>query len=467
MQHRLIWFRDDLRVNDNAALSAALDCQCDVAISAVFLSADSDWKDFHYGRNRLYYTEQLLRNLSEQLAALGIVLEVVRLESYQAQVTWVAGYCESRSVTDLFLNQEYQWNERIRDHQIVERLPDVTVHTYVDRVLMQPGTVLTGDNRYYSVFSPFKRRWLSIYQEHATGVFDFAGQSRESIRPSAWDPICDQPDSDLSLFPTTESDARALLDEFVTQRLTNYEANRNNPSVLGTSRLSGALARGLLSPRQCVQAAEVTLNRPITEFPSHAFSWINELIWRDFYQHLLVGFPDLSKNKAFRPETERLRWRNNPLDIEAWKNGRTGIPIVDAGMRELATTGWMHNRVRMIVAQFLTKNLLCDWRIGEAHFMKYLVDSDLGSNNGGWQWSASTGTDAAPYFRVFNPVSQGETHDPDAEYVTRFIPELASVPIKKRHSPWSATLPDQYPAPIVDLKSSRQRAIDAFKELKS
>ena len=467
MQHRLVWFRDDLRVNDNAALSAALDCQSDVVISAVFLTADSDWKDFHYGRNRLYYTEQLLRSLSAQLAALGINLEVVRLDSYRAQVAWVADYCESRSVTDLFLNQEYQWNERIRDHQILERLPDVAVHTYVDRVLLQPGTVLTGDNRYYSVFSPFKRRWLSIYQERATGPFDVDGRSRESVKPNTWDPICNRPDSDLSLFPTTEADAHASLDEFVAKRLKDYETNRNNPSVLGTSRLSGALARGLLSPRQCVRAAEHALNLPIWEFPNHAFSWINELIWRDFYQHLLVGFPKLSKNKAFRPETESLRWRNDPSDIDAWKNGRTGIPIVDAGMRELVATGWMHNRVRMIVAQFLTKNLLCDWRIGETHFMEYLVDSDLGSNNGGWQWSASTGTDAAPYFRVFNPVSQGETHDPNADYVTQFIPELASVPVKRRHSPWTATLPDRYPAPIVDLKSSRQRAIDAFKELKS
>ena len=184
MQHRLVWFRDDLRVNDNAALSAALDCQSDVVISAVFLTADSDWKDFHYGRNRLYYTEQLLRSLSAQLAALGINLEVVRLDSYRAQVAWVADYCESRSVTDLFLNQEYQWNERIRDHQILERLPDVAVHTYVDRVLLQPGTVLTGDNRYYSVFSPFKRRWLSIYQERATGPFDVDGRSRESVKPT-------------------------------------------------------------------------------------------------------------------------------------------------------------------------------------------------------------------------------------------------------------------------------------------
>lgn len=209
------------------------------------------------------------------------------------------------------------------------------------------------------------------------------------------------------------------------------------------------------------------MNRPIWDFPEDAFSWINELIWRDFYQHLLVGFPRLSKNKAFRPETETLQWRNNTAEIDAWKNGLTGIPIVDAGMRELKATGWMHNRVRMIVAQFLTKNLLCDWRIGEAHFMRYLVDSDLGANNGGWQWSASTGTDAAPYFRVFNPVSQGETHDSEGAYICHYIPELADLPKAKRHSPWLASVPGGYVEPIVDLKSSRQRAIDAFKDLKA
>ncbi|NCW09077.1 MAG: deoxyribodipyrimidine photo-lyase, partial [Gammaproteobacteria bacterium] len=370
-------------------------------------------------------------------------------------------------VTDIYFNQEYQWNERMRDHQIASELNHLNVHSFVDRVVLQPSTVLTGDNRYYSVFSPFKKRWLAVYQENDHAPYQLPESRRPETTPLSWESLSESPESDLSAFATNERQALDDLDVFIETKLEQYDASRNQPSIQGTSRLSAALARGLLSPRQCIKAAEDAMRRPIWDFPDSAFSWINELIWRDFYQHLLVGFPRLSKNKAFRPETEALQWRNNATEIEAWKNGTTGIPIVDAGMRELKATGWMHNRVRMIVAQFLTKNLLCDWRIGEAHFMRYLVDSDLGANNGGWQWSASTGTDAAPYFRVFNPVSQGETHDSQGDYICHYIPELTSLPKAKRHAPWLSSIPQGYVEPIVDLKSSRQRAIDAFKELKA
>ncbi len=467
MEHRLLWFRDDLRVNDNAAVSAALDCDPSTQITAVFLSADAEWTSFGYGENRLYYTEQLLKSLAQELARRGIQLKVVRLPDYENQAHWVIDYCQRERVTDIYFNQEYQWNERMRDHQIASELNHLNVHSFVDRVVLQPSTVLTGDNRYYSVFSPFKKRWLAVYQENDHAPYQLPESRRPETTSLSWESLSESPESDLSAFATNERQALDDLDTFIETKLAQYDSSRNQPSIQGTSRLSAALARGLLSPRQCIRAAEDAMRRPIWDFPDNAFSWINELIWRDFYHHLLVGFPRLSKNKAFRPETEALQWRNNATEIEAWKNGTTGIPIVDAGMRELKATGWMHNRVRMIVAQFLTKNLLCDWRIGEAHFMRYLVDSDLGANNGGWQWSASTGTDAAPYFRVFNPVSQGETHDSQGEYICRYIPELASLPKAKRHSPWLASIPQGYVEPIVDLKSSRQRAIDAFKELKA
>ncbi len=467
MQHRLIWFRDDLRINDNAAVSAALNCDSDTRISAVFLTADDEWESFGYGKNRLYYTEQLLRNLAIALAQRGVQLQVVRLPNYDAQSRWMGDFCQREQVTDLYFNQEYQWNERIRDHQLATSLDGVNVQSFVDRVLLQPGTVLTGDGRYYSVFSPFKKRWLSVYQENNHLPYQTPNMTRSQVATPQWTSLCEAPESDLSAFATDERQIQIDLKDFVDHRLADYDSNRNQPSIRGTSRLSAALARGLLSPRQCVRVAEEALSRPIWDFPAGAFSWVNELIWRDFYQHLLIGFPRLSKNKAFRPETEALQWRNNSEEIESWKSGQTGIPIVDAGMRELKQTGWMHNRVRMVVAQFLTKNLLCDWRIGEAHFMQFLVDSDLGANNGGWQWSASTGTDAAPYFRVFNPVSQGETHDPDGQYICRFIPELANIQKSKRHTPWLGSIPSGYRPPIVDLKSSRQRAIDAFKDLKS
>ena len=466
MQHRLIWFRDDLRLTDNAAWAALCDRLHDARVTAVFLTADDDWRSFGYGANRLWFTEQLLQKLAQTLAEQGIELQVHRLSTYTEQVTWITQFCQRENVTDLYFNQEYQVNERIRDQRVVDSLtPHTNVHTLVDRVVLQPGHVKTGDNRFYGVFSPFKKRWLSVLQQTPYAPYESEPFDRPARQTPTWEPLAVSPESDLSHLALTETAAERALDEFIETKLANYDTQRNSPALDGTSRLSPYLARGLLSPRVCIARAETHFNRPVWDLPDNAFSWVNELIWRDFYHHLLIGFPRLSKDRAFQTHTEALTWRNDPDEIEAWKTGRTGIPIVDAGMRELAETGWMHNRVRMIVAQFLTKNLLVDWRIGERHFMRYLVDSDLGANNGGWQWSASTGTDAAPYFRVFNPVSQSETHDPEAHYITRWIPELSEVPIKRRHSPWTVQRPPTYPAPIVDLKASRARAIAVFKEL--
>ena len=466
MQHRLIWFRDDLRLTDHAAFTAATQDATDAKLSAVFLTADSDWAAFGYGANRLWFTEQLLRHLSQSLAAQGVELQVVRLRTYHEQIQWLTMFCHTESVTDLYFNQEYQVDERSRDRAVLTALgTDTRVHSFVDRVILQPGQVKTGDDRFYAVFSPFKRRWLSTLQASTYAPYQSHSMQRAPVRPSDWAPLATHPESDLSHLALTEQDAQDRLDAFIEHKLLDYDHTRNNPALAGTSRLSPYLARGLLSPRQCVARAEIRMDRPIWDFPDNAFSWINELIWRDFYHHLLVGFPRLSKHRAFQPHTEAMVWRNDPSEIEAWTKGQTGIPIVDAGMRELVQSGWMHNRVRMIVAQFLTKNLLVDWRIGEQFFMRYLVDSDLGANNGGWQWSASTGTDAAPYFRVFNPVSQSEAHDAEGQYLTRWIPELERLPPKKRHAPWTTTPPSGYPPPIVDLKATRARAIAAFKEL--
>jgi deoxyribodipyrimidine photo-lyase len=253
----------------------------------------------------------------------------------------------------------------------------------------------------------------------------------------------------------------------------DYKQRRDLPGEDGTSRLSPYLAVGSVSPRRCLEAAlkvNAASSSPLEKGQEGALTWISEICWREFYVHVLVGFPRVCKGRAFQPVTERLVWNDNPDHFEAWKDGRTGVPIVDAGMRQLRTEGWMHNRVRMITAMFLTKNLFIDWRLGEAHFMRNLIDGFLASNNGGWQWSASTGTDAAPYFRIFNPVSQGQKFDPDGAYVRRFVPEVAEIEGEMIHEPWN--LPAlarqfiRYPDPIVDLSESRETAISRFKALK-
>ncbi|HAL67580.1 MAG TPA: deoxyribodipyrimidine photo-lyase, partial [Pseudomonas sp.] len=228
------------------------------------------------------------------------------------------------------------------------------------------------------------------------------------------------------------------------------------------------LAAGVISPRQCLHAALAHNRGEFDSGSSGVQTWINELLWREFYKHILTGYPQVSRHRAFRAHTEALPWRNAPKEFEAWQQGRTGFPIIDAAMRQMLATGWMHNRLRMLTAMFLSKNLLIDWRLGERHFMRHLIDGDLAANNGGWQWSASTGTDSVPYFRIFNPVSQSQRFDPKGRFIRQWVPELQDIDDKNIHDPGKCHgLIDAnlYPSPIVDLHSSRQRALQAFKEL--
>ena len=240
--------------------------------------------------------------------------------------------------------------------------------------------------------------------------------------------------------------------------------DRDRPDLDATSRLSAYLAAGVLSPRQCLHAALRVNQGEFDGGNPGAVSWINELLWREFYKHILVCYPRVSRHRAFRPETESVRWRNDPKGLAAWKEGRTGIPLVDAAMRQLLATGWMHNRLRMVSAMFLTKNLLIDWREGERWFMQHLIDGDLAANNGGWQWSASTGTDAAPYFRVFSPVRQSHRFAPKGRFIARYVPELATADDKTIHEPWKQPLmtPD-YPTTIVAHQGVKQRVESAFR----
>jgi len=260
-----------------------------------------------------------------------------------------------------------------------------------------------------------------------------------------------------------EQAAHDQLEQFVAKKAARYKDDRDFPALDGTSLLSPYLANGVLSGRQCLIAA-----RQSGASGKGIETWINEIAWRDFYIHILYHYPRVSMHRAFKPETEALEWNSPGEHFEAWKEGRTGVPIVDAAMRQLKATGWMHNRLRMVTAMFLTKNLFINWRLGEAWFMQNLVDGFLASNNGGWQWSASTGTDAAPYFRVFNPVTQSERFDPDGEFIRRWVPELAKLDSKRIHEPSrkGGVIPKGYPRPIVDLKESRKEAIARFQALK-
>ncbi|CAM5189146.1 cryptochrome/photolyase family protein [Alishewanella longhuensis] len=306
---------------------------------------------------------------------------------------------------------------------------------------MAPGTVLTQQGEIYKVFTPFKRNWLAKLA--ASGVQCFtkpAAQKPFNLKLPAL-PLMEEGDNSSAAWSVAELDVLNRMRSFCQQRVQDYASARDFPAVDGTSSLSAYLAIGVLSAQQCVARLQHEAAQQLEQEKSGASIWLSELIWRDFYKHILVAFPKLIKHQAFQPETDKINWPNNAALFEAWCNGETGYPIVDAAMRQLNETGWMHNRLRMITASFLVKDLHIDWRWGERYFMSKLIDGDFAANNGGWQWAASTGTDAAPYFRIFNPVTQSERFDPSGDFIRRYLPQLASKTNKETHWPQNPSQP--------------------------
>jgi deoxyribodipyrimidine photo-lyase len=423
--------------------------------------------------------EFLLRNLaclSERLKKLRIALRIIERPTFAQVPAGLLAVARRHQCDALYVNREYEVNESRRDAAVTRSFEEagLRVHSFDDTTIIPPDELRTGDGRFYTVFTPFKRKWLTTLEDGEYGRLPAAPRTQpELICPP--DPVPEHiADFDLDRgqpdqWPAGEGLALRQLTRFMSERIWKYKRQRDYPACDGTSRLSPYLAHGVLSPQRClVEAREANADAVARGQPGVA-TWITELIWREFYRHVLVGFPRVGMNRAFRPATERLQWRRDDEQFRAWCEGRTGYPIVDAGMRQLAQTGWMHNRVRMIVAMFLSKDLFIDWRRGEQHFMSHLVDGDLASNNGGWQWSASTGTDAVPYFRIFNPWSQSKRLDPDGEFIRRWVPELGAVDRQALHDPAllarerHAGLP--YPEPICDHAAARRSAVAAFKNL--
>jgi deoxyribodipyrimidine photo-lyase len=269
------------------------------------------------------------------------------------------------------------------------------------------------------------------------------------------------------LWQAGEAAADDTLKEFVTTRATTYDQQRDLPLEPGTSQLSPHLVMGTVSAKQCLYAAYRANGNRLAGGNPGLDTWISELIWREFYNHILAAHPRISMGQAFRRETERLNWNEDSDKLARWQAGETGLPLVDAGMRQLNTTGWMHNRLRMVTSQFLTKHLFINWREGERYFMQNLVDGDLAANNGGWQWSASTGTDAVPYFRMFNPIRQAERFDPTGAFVRSQIAELAQTQGKAIFTPWQYVDDSNYPKPIIDLATARDKTLAEWKRIRN
>jgi deoxyribodipyrimidine photo-lyase len=272
----------------------------------------------------------------------------------------------------------------------------------------------------------------------------------------------------MDLWPAGEDEAEIRLLKFLEEKVIDYSKNRNDPILDSTSRISPYLASGIISSKKCILEALRINNFEFSSGHIGVTKWIDEIVWREFYKNIMFSFPKVSKSQPFQDYSKAIKWRYDENEFIAWKEGKTGFPIVDAAMRQLIHEGWMHNRLRMVVAMFFTKNMLHDWRLGEAYFMQNLIDGDFASNNGGWQWSSSTGTDAAPYFRIFNPITQSTNFDKEGKFIKKYIPELKDLDKSVIHNPSKEHRKYcKYPEPILDLKESRLRAIEAFKIAKS
>jgi deoxyribodipyrimidine photo-lyase len=438
-----MWFRRDLRLGDNPAWSAATRSGDEVV--PVFVIDPPLWNRASPPRRALLAGH--LRALDEDLAERGGRLHVV-----EGQPTSVLpGLVGRLGIDVVHWNADYTPYARRRDELVASSVRSEVRH---GQVVHPPGSILTKTGGRYRVFTPFHRRWA----DRDVAPTLEAGRARLST-----DPGHGIPEADPSPLPAGEAAALDRLEAF-DERVDEYVRERDRPDLDTTSRLSADLKWGTIGPRTIIDR--------LGPHTSGRAAFVRQLAWRDFYADLLDAVPD-SVDAALRPEYRAIEWEDDPSGLEAWKTGRTGYPIVDAGMRQLRSEGWMHNRVRMIVASFLVKDLLIDWRLGERHFRHHLLDADVASNVGNWQWAAGTGADAAPYFRIFNPVSQSKKFDPAGDYIRRWVPELRGLEAPGVHQPWTigplesaaagVVLGDSYPHPIVDHAEARERALTRYK----
>lgn len=475
----LMWFRADLRTVDNTALLAARET-CD-SLVALYLATPMQWHEHHVAPIQIDFIHRRLQVLREQLRALNIPLQVMEVADFSEVPAAVLSLVDEHQVGHVFCNKQYEWNELQRDHQTGHLLSQhqIKFSAFDDSCVIPPGEVLTQKGDPFKVYTPFRREWLKQFRmqgaavqpvpaaveaSHALSLSNGSSVGASGIAGKVDEPFT-YPQTDSMAWPVDEEAIRQRLLTFCEEKAEDYHKYRDFPAFDGTSCLSPYLALGLVSPRQCLAVLLHEAPNCLDEPESGAFCWLNELVWREFYRHLMVAFPQLSRNQPFIAWTRNVQWQESDKALKAWQQGLTGFPIVDAAMRQLKTTGWMHNRLRMITASFLTKDLLIHWQAGEQWFFSHLIDGDLAANNGGWQWAASTGTDAQPYFRVFNPTTQSERFDPKGEFIRKWVHELKDVPDKYIHEPhkWPGAVTLKYPKPIVDHKAARLRAIDRFK----
>lgn len=469
MPLHVVWLRHDLRYHDNQALYAAsLAAQADNGrVVVVFIATPHTWQQHDMALIRQDLLRRRVAALTTELATFNIPLWAFEGTDYQ-QCVILFEQLLSLGMVALYAQQEYELREARRDSDVTQRLSQCNcpVHWFDRLCVMPPGSVLTQQGDIYKVFTPFKRNWLAALA--AKGVQCFPkplAQQGEPIQPPDW-PAMQPGDNSSVAWSVTEHDVLNKMRAFCQAKVHDYANDRDLPAIEGTSSLSAYLAIGVISAQQCVARLQLEASNALALEKSGASVWLSELIWREFYKHILVAFPKLIKHHAFQADTDKIVWPNAPALFDAWCKGETGYPIVDAAMRQLNNTGWMHNRLRMITASFLVKDLHIDWRWGERYFMSKLIDGDFAANNGGWQWAASTGTDAAPYFRIFNPVTQSERFDANGDFIRRYLPALATKTAKEIHWPHKPITPRGYHAPVVDHNNARKVTLALFTAVK-
>ena len=553
----LMWFRRDLRVEDNTALSQLTDSakqaltqndpsQLDVSqssvskaaqptisnfaqpkIHALFVVTAEQWLEHDMSIVQMDFIFRTLKVLATSLFnQLNIELHVLKTADFDSCIETVVNFCQQHIITHMVSNYEYEVNEMQRDAAIEHRLKqqDIEFSRYHDQCILPPKSVATNDETMYKVFTPFYKKWQSILETSPPNLY--STERVNSDKPAAerlsqiLATIDDLHQQTLRLFstayfeaePANQDDQAQLLKNaeetfvageiaayqqlqtFLAADVQRYDIARDQPALEATSRLSAYLTVGAISPRVCYlkakQAAEAIYeanvfnqsekqtNKPLENSneagtEQNIQRWISELAWRDFYRHVIADRPDIVKGTAFNKVADtKVHWSYDEQDFSRWCQGQTGVPLIDAAMRCLNQTGFMHNRLRMVTAMFLTKDLFIDWRWGERYFMQRLIDGDFASNNGGWQWSASVGTDAAPYFRIMNPFSQAKTHDKEAIFIKTWLPELKAVKpsilhdearLRQALSTKGELANVDYPQPMVEHKQARLYAIGQFK----
>lgn len=474
----IVWFRNDLRLHDHTALYQASELG-EPILPVVFLD-QALLTNPAVCNKRVHAYLSAVRSLQADLQSRGIKL-VVRKGN---PVEELPKLVEISQADKLFFNRAYTPQAIARDEEVASVLLQRGVHVQVfkDDVLHEIDEIRNKQGKPYVVFTPYKRTWLQLPKQKPYPAPSCLN-SIKAYEQIDSDPIPTIEQLGLLALHGEEWDwqhfgeeaARRKLEAFVEQRIFRYKYTRDIPAVEGTSRLSFALQAGTLSVRTIYHQVMECLHLARGEETESVEAFLSELIWREFYRQILFHFP-FTATQAFLPEYEEVAWQNDQHLFQLWCNGETGYPIVDAAMRQLKESGWMHNRLRMITASFLTKDLLIDWRWGADYFAEQLIDYDEASNTGGWQWCASTGTDAQPYFRIFNPVAQGEKFDSQGEFVRRYLPALRNVPDRFVHQPWKLSESQQeaygcrigldYPAPCVDHAIQRQLALSLFQQAK-